>query len=148
MPRKKTVVVPIQILDIEEDGFHLLIEAKIGGKVALLLIDSGASRTVFDINRIKVFTADQWFEPHDKLSTGLGTNTMVTHTTELSDLEIGELSLPGFKAVLLDLGHVNESYLKLNLHPIDGVLGSDVLLKYKAVIDYGRRELLLEASNR
>jgi len=147
MSKKRSLIIPIRIIDIEEDGFHLLIEVKISGKDALLLIDSGASRTVFDINRIKVYTEDRWFEPHDKLSTGLGTNSMVTHTTELSNLQIGELSLPGFKAVLLDLAHVNESYLKLSLPQIDGVLGSDVLFKYKAIIDYGKRQLQLEEAS-
>jgi predicted aspartyl protease len=135
--------IPIQIIAIEDDGFHLLIKAEIEDKDALLLIDTGASRSVFDINRIKNFLGEKEFASHDKLSTGLGTNSMETHFTELNDLKIGDITLSSFKAVLLDLTHVNESYLKLGLAQIDGVLGSDVLFDRSAVIDYGRSELHL-----
>lgn len=44
--------------------------------------------------------------------------------------------IENFEAVLLDLAHVNESYEKLGLTPIDGVLGGDVLYKYNAAINY------------
>ncbi len=135
--------IPIRIISIEEDGFHLTVDVEIENKKALLLIDSGASRSVFDIRKIMKFTGEQNFEPHDKLSTGLGTNSMVTHTTELKRFKIGNLSLTSFKAILLDLENVNESYAKLGLSQIDGVLGGDVLNSYKAIIDYGKSELRL-----
>lgn len=40
--------IPLQILPIENDGFHLMIVVKINRKNANLIIDTGASRTVFD----------------------------------------------------------------------------------------------------
>lgn len=139
----KTFIVPIHIIAIEEDGFHLTLDVVIEGKKALLLIDTGASRSVFDVNRVRNFIGEQSFEPHDKLSTGLGTNSMITHTTEFKSFKIGQLSLPGFIAVLLDLTHVNESYTKLGLNRIDGVIGSDLLFQFDAIIDYGNRQLQL-----
>ncbi len=142
----RVVRIPIKLVAIEEDGFHLTVNVNIDGKNALVLIDSGASRSVFDINRIRKFTLEQSFEQHDKLSTGLGTNSMVTHTTNLKNFKIGDLFLKSFEAVLLDLTHVNESYSKLGLEPIDGVFGSDLLHRYKAVIDYGKCELQLTPS--
>ncbi len=142
--RERTVRIPLQIIAIEEEGYHLLVDVEINNKKALLLIDSGASRSVFDIHRIRKFIGEQAMEPHDKLSTGLGTNSMVTHTTELNNFQLGGLVLPAFTAVLLDLANVNESYVKLGLSPIDGVLGSDLLHQYKAVIDYGSSELHLK----
>ena len=45
---------------------------------------------------------------------------------------------------MLDLSHVNQSYEQIGLKPIDGVLGSDVLLKYNAVIDYEKKILKLK----
>ena len=47
--------IPIQILPIEEDGFHLMTTVKINGKKANLIIDTGASRTIFDETLIKNF---------------------------------------------------------------------------------------------
>ena len=138
-----TIKIPIDIRNIEDDGFHLTIVARINGKSVQMLIDTGASRTVFDKKRSLRFVGESNHEPHDKLSTGLGTNTMKTHITNLKKIRIGDLLIENFEAVLLDLEHVNDSYEKLGLTPIDGVLGSDLLVKHKAVINFGKKELKL-----
>lgn len=136
-----SIKIPLIIQTIEEDGFHLSVMAKINGKSVHLLVDTGASRTVFDKQRSLRYIGESSHEPHDKLSTGLGTSSMKTHLAVIRKIKIGELAIENFEAVLLDLSHVNESYEKMGLTPIDGVLGSDILLKYKAVINYGKKEL-------
>jgi len=138
-----SIKIPIELRCIEEDGFHLTIHARINGKSVHLLIDTGASRSVFDKKRAIRFVGESSHEPHDKLSTGLGTNTMKTHIAILKKMRIGDLLIENFEAVLLDLEHVNDSYEKLGLTPIDGVLGSDLLVKHKAVINFGKKELKL-----
>jgi len=47
------------------------------------------------------------------------------------------LKIRKYPAVALDMSHVNQSYNELDLPPIDGVIGSDILMKYGAVINYG-----------
>ena len=139
---KKTIL-PVQTLLIEDDGFHLLIHALINNKKASMLIDTGASKTVFDKERITKFVDENEFELNEKLSTGLGTSTMKTHTITIKKIQLGDLVFKNFKSILLDLSHVNESYLKLKLPHIDGVLGSDLMVQYHAVIDYKAKELRL-----
>jgi len=139
---KKTVL-PIQVLFIEEDGFHLLIQAFLNNKKAWMLIDTGASKTVFDKERIKKFVDEDEFELNEKLSTGLGTNSMQTHSAIIKKIKFGEIAIKNFKTILLDLSHVNDSYHKLDLPVIDGVLGSDLMVQYDAVIDYKSKELRL-----
>ena len=121
----------------------MLIKAKINGKNAKLLIDTGASRTVFDQEKIRWFVNDKFFEKHDKLSTGLGTNSMPTSTVTIKAFKLGELIVENFPAVLLDLQHVNTTYDQLGYNAIDGVLGNDLLTKYKAVINYKKLTLTL-----
>ncbi|HVA98908.1 MAG TPA: clan AA aspartic protease, partial [Bacteroidia bacterium] len=55
----------------------------------------------------------------------------------------GDLEIKKQPVLLLDLSHVNTSYESIGLKPIDGVLGSDLLLKYDAIIDYKKCELRL-----
>lgn len=136
--------IPIEILLIEDDGSHLLLESKINGKVARLLIDTGASRSVFDQDRILNFVNDELFVKHEKLSTGLGTDSMQTSTVNLKSLLIGKLIIEDFNAVLLDLRHVNGTYDKLGYSAIDGVLGNDILMRYNATINYKKLKLTLE----
>jgi predicted aspartyl protease len=140
---KKTIL-PIDLLFIDDDGFHLMIHPLINNKKSCLLIDTGASRTVFDMERIQRFVDEKAFEPNEKLSTGLGTNSMQTHDVAIKKMQLNELVLKNIKSVLLDLSHVNESYSKLGLPAIDGVLGSDLMVKYNAVIDYQKKILKLK----
>ena len=134
--------VPFDLLSIEGDGFHLVIEAMLNGRPALMLVDTGASRTVFDQDRIRHFIPDFVLHPTDKASTGLGTDSMASHLSKLDKLEIGDLCIRDLEIVLLDLVHVNQSYASIGLMAIDGVLGSDLLEAHQAIIDYGKKELL------
>jgi hypothetical protein len=141
----KITNIPIEILPIEDDGFHLMLKAKINGKNANLIIDTGASRTVFDEALIKGFLPEAYddFETNEKLSTGLGTNSMQSAAFKLKSLKLGDLNIKNYLAVILDLTNINESYAKLNLPLIHGVIGGDLLHKYKAVIYYSSKNLKL-----
>jgi len=138
---KKRIAVPFDLLSIEGDGYHLLVEALLNGRPGKMLIDTGASRTVFDKERITRFIHGAILTPADKTSTGLGTDSMEGHLVMLEKLELGELTIRNREVVLLDLAHVNKSYEKIGLMAIDGVLGSDLLAEYKAVIDYEKKEV-------
>jgi hypothetical protein len=139
-----TTIIPFKVLDIAGEGFHLLIKILINKKVAKVIIDTGASKTVFDKKRIKKFVKKKTFEKHDSLSTGLGTSTMTSELVSIKKIKIGELEIVNYKTILLDLSHVNHSYEQIKLKPVDGVLGSDLLLKYSAVIDYDKKILKLK----
>jgi predicted aspartyl protease len=138
--------IPLSIIKIEDEGCHLLIPATINGNEAVLLIDTGASRTVFDKSRIKRFIPEeeQQFETNEQLSTGLGTNTLPSEITVLSEIQLGEKIIHEFQTAVLDLSHVNQTYTLLGLPAIDGVIGGDLLKKHKAVINYGSKFLKLK----
>ena len=134
--------IPIRILKLE-DGYHLLVNIRVNGKAARLLIDTGASQTVFDTTRVSNFLKDEKFEEHDKLSTGLGTSDMKSHLVMIGKISLGEIDFEKYKTVVIDLSNVNVAYGRIRQKPIDGVLGSDILKRYKAVIDYGKKKLIL-----
>ena len=137
--------IPLKAIQLDEEGFHLFVKIKINGKSANMLLDTGASKTVFDINRISHFLSNKSgsFESFDKLSTGLGTSTMQSSFTLLKEIKLDHLKLKNYTAILLDMKHVNQSYEMIKLKPIEGVIGSDLLMKYNAVIDYQKKNLKL-----
>lgn len=138
---KKKTTIPIEILNIENDGIHLMTHVYINRKKAVMIIDTGASRTVFDKTRIQRFTGNEEIKKNDKKSTGVGGNDMVSHETMVRSFRLGKLTIKNYTTVLLDLSHVNETYSTLGLPIIDGVLGSDILFDHQAVIDYGKCKL-------
>lgn len=137
------IKIPIRLLNIEGDGFHLQVKIKINGKAANAIIDTGASKTVFDKTRIDHFLKKEKLTEHDRMSTGLGTASMQSHAVELKKLSIGKLDILDYNGVVLDLSHVNQTYVAIGLKPIDAVVGSDVMEKYKAVIDYSKKTLTM-----
>jgi predicted aspartyl protease len=132
------IKIPIHKIPLDEEGYHLFIDAELNSNPINLLIDTGASKTVFDNSRIKKNLKKRKlsFSTSDKLSTGLGTSTMESRSITIDEFSIASLKIKNYNAILLDMAHVNKSYKLMKLKPIDGVLGSDLLMKYKAVIDY------------
>ncbi len=143
MAKNKKIILPLKKLGIEHSGMHLILKIKVNRKAATLVVDTGASQTVLDKNRIHRFVKEKDFKKHDSLSTGLGTKTMESHIVSIDQMEFGKLKLGKRIFILLDLSHVNESYSEIGLKKIDGVLGGDILNIFKAVIDYGNSELIL-----
>lgn len=135
--------IKLTVIHIDNDGYHLMLKAKINGKTATFILDTGASKTVMDINKINRFIKEPIPELSEKSSTGLGTNSMQSYTAVLKKFELGELKLKDYMSIFIDLSHVNSAYSQIGIKEIDGVLGNDILMKYKAVIDYKKKELKL-----
>lgn len=135
--------IPFEIIHLNEEGYHLMINSKINNIDVALILDTGASQTAFDTLFIKENILDLAITKAEQISSGLGTNTMESFECVFDMFEIGDLKLIKYKAALLDLSHVNNTYEKLSIAPIQGVLGNDILLKYNALIDYKNKQLWL-----
>lgn len=137
------IEVPINIISIEGDGFHIIAEGLINGKSARFVVDTGASRTVFDKERILAYINNPEFNEKEGLSAGIGGTDISSFIFKLEELSFGELSVKDYQAVAMDLSNVNNSYAMLNIPPVDGVLGGDLLYKHKAVISYKLKKMRL-----
>jgi len=133
--------IPFQLISIEGDGYHIMIDGHINGKQASFLVDTGASRTVFDLEGIRKFVPEPEFLENERLSTGLGTNEMPSMVVEIDNLGFGNLKIEYYTAIAIDLKHVHLSYQSLGLPAIDGVLGGDLLAQYRCVINYKTRKI-------
>ena len=140
---RRYIEVPIQLLDIEGDGFHIMVKGTIHGKEARFLIDTGASRSVFDPKTITSFIDNLQFEKKEGMTAGVGSSDLESSTFIIDHLSIGELEITDYEGVALDLENIHEMYAKLHLPHIDGIIGGDLLHKYKAVINYRSNKLRL-----
>jgi hypothetical protein len=136
--------IPLLILDMQGDGYHLLVEVKIGRSRYKVVLDTGASKTVFDQTMLARAASGVAIDATDRLSAGLGTLSMQSFTAVLPTLKIGRLQLPNFEVAVLDLSTINQAYAQLDHPQVLGVLGGDVLMRYDAVIDYGKQKLTLK----
>ena len=140
---RRYIEVPLQLLDIEGEGFHIMVKGMIHGKEANFLIDTGASRSVFDPKTISNFIDDIQFEKKEGLTAGVGSSDLESATFKIDTFSLGALEITNYEAVALDLENIHEMYGKLGLPRIDGIIGGDLLKRYKAVINYRSKKLRL-----
>lgn len=138
---RRYIEVPLQLLDIEGEGFHIMVEGKIQGMEAHFLIDTGASRSVFDPVVISHFIDDLQFEKKEGITAGVGSSDLESSVFYIEDLSIGAMQINHYQAVALDLSNIHEMYGKLGLPRIDGIIGGDLLKRHKAVINYKNKKM-------
>jgi hypothetical protein len=134
----------LEILNLHDDGFHLLVEVVVFGQQFKAVVDTGASRTVLDKNTVELYAKKETLLVSDKLSAGLGTNSMESHTLIIPEIQIGDLKIADFETAILDLSMINTAYQSLEVGPIIGVIGGDILLKNQAVISYPDRKIFFK----
>lgn len=137
------IEIPINIISIEGDGFHLIAEGLINDKKARFVVDTGASRTVFDKDKVMNYIDNPEFSEKEGISAGIGGTDISSFIFNINKLNFGELEISDYQAVAMDLSNVNNSYAMINIPPIDGVLGGDLLKKYQAVINYKLKKIRL-----
>ena len=137
------IEIPINVINIKGDGFHLIAEGLINDKSARFVVDTGASRTVFDKNRILNYINNPEFAEKEGLSAGIGGTDISSFIFNIEELCFGELKINDYQAVAMDLSNINSSYEMIKLPPIDGVLGGDLLRKHNAVISYRLKKIRL-----
>lgn len=140
---RRYIEIPLQLLDIEGEGFHIMVKGKIHGKEASFIIDTGASRSVFDPMTISSFIENLTFEKKEGLTAGVGSSDLESATFKIDAFSIGEVEIHDYEAVALDLENIHEMYGKLGLPHIDGIIGGDLLKRHKAVINYRNKKLRL-----
>jgi predicted aspartyl protease len=137
----RTISVPLTLINLQDDGFHLLVEIVVFGQKLLAVVDTGASRSVFDKSFIETNVKDlnNTEETH---ATTLFTTSSTLQAT-IPKIKIGSLTLKNYEAVALDLEAVNQAYQGLGNPPISAIIGGDLLLKYQAIINYKKMKLYL-----
>ena len=135
----RTVSVPLTLINLNDDGFHLLVEIVVFGKKHWAVVDSGASRSVFDKTFLEQHIQDTDSSEQTDVTTLFSTSSTVQAV--VPKLKIGKLLIRKYDAVGLDLESVNDAYALLGQPRITAILGSDIFYSYQAKINYKKLKL-------
>ncbi len=139
-----TTTVKLLITSLDETGVHVFLNVLVNDIKCRFLLDTGASKTVLD---------KAWFEKHvgnKKLktmkqeTTGLHSSVSESHSGKVEKLKIGAIEVKKYQFAAIDLSHVNSTYAKIGVKKIQGILGSDLLVEFGALIDYKKKKITLE----
>lgn len=113
---------------------HLLIKAKINGIEGNFILDTGASNSCVGFEGIDHFELSA--SDSDTKAAGAGGIGMITQTSLKNTLKLGRWNTKNFGLVIFDMSHVNEALRQYKAKPVHGIIGADILMKGKAIIDY------------
>ena len=113
---------------------HLLIKAKINGIKGNFILDTGASNSCIGFESIELFQLNAT-DSKTKAS-GAGATGMTTQIAVGNKLQLGNWKHKNFDLVIFDLSHVNEALIAYQAEPVHGIIGADILMKGKGIIDY------------
>lgn len=120
---------------------HLVVKAKVNGVSGLFILDTGASNTCLGFESIEKF--DLKPEKATTKAASASSADMYTKVAKGNKVQLSTWKTTDFNLVIFDLSHVNQVLSTYGVNSIDGIIGADILLKGKAIIDYTNHYLYL-----
>ena len=134
---KKYKKIPFKVLKTQ----HLLIKGTINGVKGNFILDTGASNSCVGFESVDRFFLNTQFS--ETKAAGAGAVGMETQLAKNNEIQLGRWKKK-FHLIVFDMRHVNEALIQYKTKPVDGIIGADVLLKGKAIIDYSNHYLYLK----
>jgi hypothetical protein len=118
--------VKLQRIRIKPLGFHYHIKLKINSKTVRMVLDTGASRSVLDLEFARSLKNSS-ISKNELLSAGIGGTGIDSYTIVIDEFQIGKLKIEKIEMAIIDLVHVNQSYKEAGIPEIKAILGNDIL---------------------
>lgn len=138
LKKKKYKKIKFKVLKTQ----HLLITAKINDIKGTFILDTGASNSCVGFEEITKF--ELFAENSETKAAGAGATGMLTQLSQKNKLQIGRWKSGALNLVVFDMSHVNEALMSYKTKPVNGIIGADILLEGKAIIDYANFCLFLK----
>lgn len=138
LQKKKYKKVKFKVLKTQ----HLLITATINGIKGKFILDTGASNSCVGLEGIEKFQL--FSEISETKAAGAGATGMETQLSKDNSLQLSRWKFNKLNLIIFDMFHVNLALKQYKMKPVDGIIGADVLLQGKGIIDYYNHYLYLK----
>jgi len=139
--KKGYIHIPIKITKTN----HMIVKVELNGYKGRFILDTGASNSCIGIDEIAMFDIET-SESHIKAA-GAGAIGMETLKSHGNKLKMRGWKTNGFELVVFDMSHINQALTEHNTKPINGIIGADILIRAKGIIDYKNTCFYLKKSN-
>lgn len=119
---------------------HITTSILVNGKPCLFMIDTGAGATVIDKSKQDRFGLEPTHS--SDYAAGIGSVSALAGTEAMMTINGHTIKVDSL--YLMDISFVNAELKRNKGKKVDGLLGSDFLKKYQAVIDYGKEKIYLK----
>lgn len=128
-------------IDILETN-HILIECEINGILGKFIIDSGASNSCIDYKKSEKFNLE--FEISNESASSATNKINKTYISKKNTVKIDNWLVNDFDLILFNMKKIVKTLTSICKVEIDGIIGSDILIKGKAIINFKKYIIQLE----
>lgn len=121
---------------------HIIIGCKLNGVFGKFIIDTGASNSC--VNSLSANKFNIKFKKSHEKAFSATSKINETFYSVNNLLEINKFKINDFKAILFNMSNINDLLKEKNIDEIDGIIGGDFLIEFKANIDYKNSILSLK----
>jgi hypothetical protein len=120
---------------------HYLIEAKVNGVSGRFILDTGASNSCVcttlenNFNIISKETIEKASSATSEIS-----NTKISKN---NTIQIGKWENK-INLITFDMSHINHALNEKKINSVSGIIGADILKKFKAILDYNKNKLYIK----
>ena len=117
-------------------------KAEINGIKGVFIIDTGASNTCIDLENHQLFK----IFPEESLEKASSATDEISKTmiSKKNKIKIGKWVKNNISIVLFNMSFINKTLEDQGVEGVNGIIGSDLLKKGKALIDYSNNKLFLK----
>lgn len=123
-------------------GKNLYVNARFNGRRAKLMVDTGAFGTL--VHQPFVRSMKIPMRASDFVSAGVNLQKRDLKLATISRLSVGSVNLRNKEVNVVDLEDLFQEELLDARRPVAGLLGSEILQRHNAIIDFGTRTLYLK----
>jgi predicted aspartyl protease len=124
------------------DGFNLYVDGSVNGKKARLMVDTGAFATLLHSRFVRGMKIPLRETPFS--SSGVNLKQRGVQMATISRLSIGSMDLERNDVGVMNLEGLIHGGLLDASPPVAGLLGSEILRRHHAIIDFGTKCLYLK----
>ena len=127
--------IAIFAIELSLMSYHIATHVKIGRRKLRMIIDTGASQTLISSSLAEKLELETTLPEIDNITVGIGEGSLTPQFTSLPSCKIGDIRIENLTCLVLPMDHINETYKTIGQKPIDGIIGNDILLLLKSMID-------------
>jgi len=124
------------------DGFNLYVDGSVNGRAARLMVDTGAFATLLHSRFVRGMKIPLRETPYS--SSGVNLKQRGVQMATISRLSVGSMNLERKDVGVINLEGLIHGGLLDASPPVAGLLGSEILRRHHAIIDFGTKSLYLK----
>lgn len=117
---------------------HLLIELRINDYPSIFLVDTGASASCIDLSMVEILQLNTSEFNYQMSSANADIEQPIL--TESILMQSGDFK-HRTTLIAIDMSTINASLHPMHIGPVNGILGTDVLMELGAIIDFNQKKL-------